>query len=205
MDFVDNLPLIIPGLLAILIGISVHEMMHAFVSDYLGDDTARHQGRITINPLAHIDLFTTILLPLGLILAGLPPLAAAKPVPFQPSRLKWGEYGAALMAFAGPASNLGLAIIGSIGYQLSTAEVLVDGFAIFTAVNVGLFIFNMIPFPPLDGSRVLYAFAPDPVREIMNRIEAGGLVYFGVFFIFGYRFLQPLLIWANNLVLGLLF
>src|SRR4051794_12025742 len=96
-------------IVSLVIALSVHEAMHGFVAHWLGDDTAQLEGRLTLNPLAHIDLATTILLPTVLVLLHLPPILAAKPVPFNPARVKWDEFGAALIGVAGPLTNLALA------------------------------------------------------------------------------------------------
>ena len=174
------------GLIAVvatlLIAMTVHEAVHAYVGYFLGDDTAKAQGRISLNPLRHIDIFSTILLPVITFLIFKVPLLAAKPVPFNPSRVKYGEFGSAMIAVAGPVSNLLLAALGA-GiikiFQGSLGATFVQVVVIFIIVNIGLFVFNMIPIPPLDGSRLLYAFAPDSLRSIMGTLEN-----FGVFLIF---------------------
>lgn len=178
---------------SILISMTLHEAMHAFVGYWLGDDTAKLEGRLTLNPLAHIDLFTTILLPLLLVMVGAPPFGAAKPVPFNPYRIKWDEYGAALVALAGPLTNAALALLGggilrAFGDQMPDFWVFAVG--MFTLVNVSFCLFNLIPFPPLDGSRVLYAFAPDPVRRVMEQIESMGFAAIIFFFILFYTLLS---------------
>lgn len=180
-------------LVAILLSMTLHEAMHAFASYWLGDDTAKLMGRLTLNPFAHIDLFTTVLLPLVLVALGAPPFGVAKPVPFDPSRVKFGEYGAALVGLAGPLTNLLLAVVGGLILQLVShnAPLMVANFlSLFTLVNLTFFLFNMIPFPPLDGSRLLYAFAPDSVRRVMEQIEGSGLIAIGIFFFAFYTFLS---------------
>ena len=166
----------------ILISMTLHEAMHGFMAYWLGDDTAKHSGRLTFNPIKHIDPFMTILLPLILAISNMPVFGGAKPVPFNPNNLKFGEWGAALVAFAGPFVNLFIAFVSFAAYafilpasQSATAIVL----AALVTVNLGFFVFNMIPIPPLDGSRVLYALAPDFARRTMEAIEQ-----FGVIFIF---------------------
>lgn len=178
----SHLLIIIP---VIFVSMAIHEAMHAFASHWLGDTTASDMGRLTLNPLKHIDLTTTILLPVVLILAGFPPIFAAKPVPFNPDRVKYEEFGAALIGVAGPLTNLFLAIIGAV--LLRALNMPTDPFnivAIFVIVNVSFFVFNMIPFPPLDGSRLLYAFAPEPLQRLMYQIESMGfsaiLLFFGL-------------------------
>lgn len=183
-------------LVSLIIALSIHEAMHGFVAHWLGDDTAHREGRLTLNPLVHIDLFTTILLPMVLILSHVPPIFAAKPVPFNPAKLKYDDFGAALVALAGPLTNLALAgaaalILRAFGADFSSF--FYNATIIFTAVNVGFFIFNMIPIPPLDGSRLLYAFAPEPLREIMRQIEAAGfLVILFVFILLIQFFSAPI-------------
>lgn len=189
---------------SILISMTLHEAMHAYASHWLGDDTAKLEGRLTLNPLSHIDPFTTVLLPLTLAAIGAPPFGAAKPVPFDPRRVRYGDFGAALVGVAGPLTNLALAIV--TGLILRTLAPGADGmlFSIlmtFLVVNVSFFVFNMIPFPPLDGSRVLYAFAPDAVRDVMERIEAMGFMAIIFFMLLFYTLLsEPFVRLINFLV-----
>ncbi len=185
-------------LVSIILSLSIHEAMHAFVAHWLGDTTARDQGRLTLNPLKHIDLSTTVLLPVLLIIFHIPPFFAAKPVPFNPDRVKYDEYGAALVGVAGPLTNLVLAtitclilrftVIGSTAYGASSLQ---DALYIFAEVNVSFFVFNMIPFPPLDGSRLLYAFAPEPLQEVMRSIERYGFAAILVFMFLVISFIGP--------------
>ncbi len=175
------------GYIAIVIGVilvsmTLHEAMHAFMSYWLGDDTAKLEGRLTLNPVKHIDPFLTILLPVMLAIVGAPIFGGAKPVPFNPNRVRYDEWGAALVAMAGPLTNLLIAFIAFGIYALvGVSQDGVIGQILVTAVlvNLGFFIFNSIPIPPLDGSRVLYALAPEFVRRGMEAIER-----FGIFFIF---------------------
>lgn len=164
-------------LLTLLISLSVHEAVHAFTAYRLGDDTAAEEGRLTLNPLKHLDIYTTILLPAALMLFGQPPIFIAKPVPFDPERVRFGEYGSALVAVAGPISNFCLAAITAVLIRTGViADGVMDIAFVFMWVNIGLFVFNMMPIPPLDGSRLLYAFAPAPLQRIMQQIEAMGLI-----------------------------
>ncbi|MDX1766000.1 MAG: site-2 protease family protein [Candidatus Saccharimonadales bacterium] len=178
----------------ILLSMTFHEAMHAFTSHWLGDDTAYLMGRLTLNPLKHIDPILTIALPILLILAGLPPFGAAKPVPFNPYRVKYGEYGAALVGVAGPLTNLVLALVIGLWTRFVVgfdAGVLSDVLQIFVLVNLGFFVFNMIPWPPLDGSRLLYAFAPESLQDFMKSIERGGFLYIMIFMFFIYGLIAP--------------
>lgn len=185
---------IVELIIALILSLTLHEFMHGYVGFLLGDDTAKDQGRLTLNPLAHIDPFMTLLLPLLLILAHAPVFGAAKPVPFKPWALRYGKWGAAMVAVAGPLTNLFLAIFFGLWVRFiplypSAAQL----FVAIVEVNIGFFIFNMIPFPPLDGSRVLYAIAPYGLREIMDRIERAGIIAIAIFIFFLYPYLAPLL------------
>lgn len=162
----------------------VHEYMHAYAGYKLGDSTARDEGRLTLNPLAHIDPILTIGLPLVMLLMHLPPVLAAKPVPFTPGRVRKGEFGAAVIAAAGPLSNLGLAIIASLLGHAASGEVL-NALQTFMVINVALFVFNMLPLPPLDGSRVLYAFSPRPLRDLLERVEPYGFMIIIILVVMG--------------------
>ena len=176
---IDVLYLVIV-LIVILFSMTLHEAMHGFTAYWLGDDTAEREGRLTLNPIKHIDPFLTILLPLMLAILGAPIFGGAKPVPFNPARLRYDEWGAALVAFAGPATNLLIAMLFFISYQVfDPSNVSVAGTFLSTGiwVNLGFFVFNMIPIPPLDGSRVLYALAPDFARRGMEAVERFGLLF----------------------------
>lgn len=163
-------------IVAILIGMTVHEAMHAYAGYALGDTTAEEQGRLSLNPLRHIDPIYTVALPIITLLLFRAPLLAAKPVPFNPGRVRYGEFGAALIALAGPASNLVLACIAAVLWHMVGGHTFVgDALQLFVEVNVLLFTFNLIPIPPLDGSRILYAFAPEPIQGLMAAIEPYGI------------------------------
>jgi len=164
----------------ILLSMTLHEAMHAFVAYWLGDDTARKEGRLTLNPIKHLDPFLSIVLPLGLFLLGGPIFGGAKPVPFRPDQVKGGDWGAALVAVGGPLTNLLIAFISYGVWALSgapTAGIAGLIFSTMVTVNLGFFIFNMIPIPPLDGSRVLYALAPEFVRTGMRYVEQFGIIF----------------------------
>jgi Zn-dependent protease len=189
--------------ISLIISLALHEAMHAFTARWLGDTTAEDAGRLTLNPLRHIDPLTTILLPIVSLWLFNTPFLAAKPVPFNPSRVRYGEMGAALVGIAGPITNLVLAIIAAIFMRfLSLPAFSVLG--IFMAVNVGIFVFNMIPFPPLDGSRLLYAFAPEPLQELMNRIEAMGFTAILIFMVLFFYLLAPLFENIDNAIYSFL-
>ena len=180
-------------LVSIILSMAVHEAMHGYVAHWLGDSTAEEAGRLTLNPLKHIDVYTTVLLPMVLILSHLPPFFAAKPVPFNPARVKYNEFGSALIGVAGPLTNLVLAALAAGIFRLwgvHQSSIIYNSLVLFTEVNVGFFIFNMIPFPPLDGSRLLYAFAPEPLQEVMMRIEQMGFTAIIIFVLVIFQFIS---------------
>jgi Zn-dependent protease len=183
-------------LIVLIASMSIHEMMHAFAADYLGDDTARLQGRLTFNPIAHIDPFLTVALPLLLLLSGSNFLfGAAKPVQVNFSRLKYNEFGGALVGMIGPLTNLVIACAAAVLFKtlnptLGTVEY--EIFRITISLNVGLFVFNSIPWPPLDGSRLLYAFAPRGLQDVMESIERSGLMSLVIFIFLFYQFGAPI-------------
>lgn len=173
---------IITVLIVILFSMTLHEAMHGFVAYWLGDDTAKREGRLTLNPIKHIDPFLTILLPVFLAVAGGPIFGGAKPVPFNPARVKYDEWGAALIALAGPLTNFVIAFVCAGIWAIiinngGGGSVVAGVLQIAILVNLGFFVFNMLPIPPLDGSRVLYVLAPDFVRRGMEAVERYGIIF----------------------------
>lgn len=183
----------------LLFSISLHESMHALVGYWLGDDTAKHQGRISLNPLRHVDPFLTILLPIVLVLSHLPAFGAAKPVQIDFRRVKYDEFGAALIGAAGPFTNLVIATVAALILRttLPSSGVIQDILGYTIIINIGFAVFNLIPWPPLDGSRVLYAFAPRPLQEIMDSIERMGFTGLIIFMLLFYQFISP---FVGNLI-----
>lgn len=171
----------------VLFSMTIHEAMHAYMSYWLGDDTAKSEGRLSLNPIAHIDPFMTLLLPILLLISGGPIFGGAKPVPFNPSRVRYGEFGAMLVGVVGPLTNLILAFIAFGLYAVSGGQsVISDILKLAVTVNIGFFVFNMIPIPPLDGSRVLYYLAPEPIRRLMESLEHYGIfIVLAVVVLFG--------------------
>ena len=157
--------------------------MHGYVAYLLGDNTAKNIGRLSFNPIHHIDPFLTIIMPVVLAISGMPIFGGAKPVQINPYALKYGDWGMALVGLAGPLTNFILAFLSFGGYALAHGV----GFGILenilitsTFVNLGFFLFNILPIPPLDGSRLLYAIMPDSLQTYMEKIEGN----FGIIIVF---------------------
>ena len=196
----------------ILLSMTLHEAMHAFMGYFLGDDTAKAQGRLTLNPIKHMDPFMTILLPVILALTpGAPIFGGAKPVPFNPNRVRYGDWGAALVAIAGPLTNFLIAFLafgvgvlsGVITSQGVEATLLGQIIMLTMSVNLGFFVFNMLPIPPLDGSRVLYAFAPEAVRRGMEMIERYGVMVVFAIVLIASPVISQIMVTCMNAIISL--
>lgn len=180
-----NIGLVIAILAVILISMILHELAHGVVAYLLGDTTAKDEGRLSLNPLKHLDPITSVALPLLMFIAGGPVFGGAKPVPVDSRRLKWGPFGMALVAIAGPLTNFILALISFVIFYhvglFSKNNFIGVLAANIVTINLGFFVFNILPIPPLDGSRLLYAIAPDGVRDVMEKMENS----FGIWLVFG--------------------
>lgn len=161
-------------IIVLVFSVILHEVAHGWMASRLGDPTARYAGRLTLNPIPHIDPFWSLLIPASLIFAGSPiVIGAAKPVPYNPHNLP-GRWGEALVALAGPMTNLGLALFFGIcirlGLGMGDADIL---FVLWTIVstNVLLAVFNLVPIPPLDGSKIASAILPHDIAIRYERIR----------------------------------
>lgn len=197
-------PINIIFLVVILIfSAAVHEYMHGFVADRLGDPTAKLAGRLTLNPIKHLDLFGSIILPFLLILTNVGFVFGwAKPVPYNPYNLRDKKYGSAKVAAAGPLGNLILAFLLALAWRFM--PVIGPEFDFFMAsaifINLLLMVFNLVPIPPLDGSKILATFLPIDVANRYLSLERFGFLLIILFIFLAFRLILPIVYILFNLL-----
>lgn len=192
----------------LVMSVVIHEVSHGFMAEYFGDKTARYAGRLTLNPIKHLDFFGSIILPAVLVLSSAPFLIGwAKPVPYNPDNLSNRRWGEMWVAAAGVISNLFIATLFGILIRLSHGLNLPEGFYFITTIivltNLALAIFNLIPIPPLDGSKILFAFLPRSFYPYLRTLEQYSLIVLLVFIVFFSNSLFPILAFLFHLLTGL--
>ncbi len=215
---IQALALIIPLIIAIVF----HEIAHGWVARALGDPTAAELGRLSLNPIKHVDLFGTIILPGMLKLLGAPVFGWAKPVPVDFRRLRNPRWGMVLVALAGPGMNILLMVVATIVAKPILANLgaghisafMANNLVNFIQINLFLALFNMIPVPPFDGSKVLAGFLPDGLRERFQSLDRYALlIMLAMLFLLPKlgpqydiirRIIIPPVAWANNLIFAYL-
>ena len=199
--------------IAILImSVVIHEVSHGYVASYLGDQTARYQGRLTLNPLKHLDPIGSVLVPTVAYFLGGFIFGWAKPVPYNPYNLKPGRWSEAMVATAGPAANISLALLFGLLLRIGITSsaswagpAFVEIVSIIVFINILLAIFNLVPIPPLDGSKLLFAFFPDKLHQIRGFFETYGLMLVLFFIFFLWQFIFPVIIIIFQLITGIAF
>ena len=181
-----DIPQLFIAFSVLLLSLTVHEAAHAWTADKLGDPTARRLGRVSLNPVVHADLIGTVVFPLLAMVGGVPLIGWAKPVPVDIRRLRYERRGFVLVAAAGPASNIAIAVIASvIGLAISVDSVqtgtgIAPPIAMFLGravqLNLLLAVFNMLPIPPLDGGNVLAGLLPRPLAHVFDQIRPFGFL-----------------------------
>ncbi len=203
------MPDLIPTLgkiLIIMYSIILHEVAHGAMAQYLGDDTANREGRLTLNPLPHIDLFGTILLPLLTFKSGFI-FGYAKPVPYNPFNVR-GKYGELKIALVGPATNFLIAAVFALAMRAGYAgifplsDVLITLLVYGVASNIWLALFNLVPIPPLDGSKILFLFIKEENYQLRLILQRYGIFLLIFFLFFGIQIIYPFAQFLIGIFLG---
>ncbi|MEK7639265.1 MAG: site-2 protease family protein [Patescibacteria group bacterium] len=208
-------PTQIAMIVALIISVIIHEMAHGYAANWLGDPTARLAGRLSANPLVHIDPMMSVILPGLLLLSGSPILfGAAKPVPYNPYNLRNQKWGEAIVAVAGPLANIGIAVIFALLLRnaelLSLSRTFIELSYGIILLNIFLAFFNLVPIPPLDGSKILPKFLPLPLaikyesfrRYFEQNVAMGFAIVILIFVVFLSRPLYLLTIWLASFLIG---
>jgi len=209
MPFFTNRMEILFQLAILLMSVVIHEVSHGYAALYLGDQTARYQGRLTLNPLKHLDPVGSVLVPFLSYTVGGFIFGWAKPVPYNPYNLRPGRWSEAMVAGAGPLSNIiiaiffGLLLRAGVGGWASPAFVEITASIVF--INVLLALFNLVPIAPLDGSKILFAFFPERLGDIRAFFERYGTMLLIFFIFFLWQFLFPVVVSVFRLITGLSF
>lgn len=192
-------------LAVLIISVILHEVAHGAVAEYFGDPTAKRLGRLTLNPIKHIDPIGSVLVPLMLSLANAPVFGWAKPVPVDERNLRNPVRSMAIVAAAGPITNLILALLCSIVFRIFGG--IDPNFSEFlfgiVIVNIALAIFNMVPIPPLDGSRIVRAILTGRARAFWEHLEGYGFFLVAFFIFFLPDFISPIIFSVVKLFLGI--
>ncbi len=187
-----------------IFSVIIHEVSHGYAAYLQGDNTAKFQGRLTLNPIPHIDLFGSILLPLVLVLSGSSMVVGwAKPVPFNPYNLRNQRWGEAIVALAGPLSNICLAVFFGLLIRLGVFTSLLSPFIYIVLINLLLATFNLVPIPPLDGSKILFSIFPNSLLGLREFLEKNGLFVLIFFIFFLWRYVYPIILVEFRLLTGL--
>lgn len=201
--------ILIIQLAILLISVVIHEVSHGWIANHLGDPTAKYAGRLTLNPIKHLDLWGSFLIPISLLIIGSPILFGyAKPVPYNPFNLKNKKWGPAMVAIAGPASNLIIAILfgltlrfvpfGQSIYMQNFVQIM----AYIVLLNLLLAVFNLVPIPPLDGSKILFALLPYKYQQLSFQLERYGLILVLFFIFFLFKYITPIIFWLFKIIVG---
>ena len=189
----------------LIMSIVIHEVSHGIAANLLGDPTAKYEGRLTLNPLKHLDPFGSVLLPAMTYLIGGFIFGWAKPVPYNPYNLKNQRWGPALVGGAGPASNILVALVFAIVLRAVSASAPASLLSILTTIvfiNILLAVFNLVPIPPLDGSKVLFALLPERFSDFQIFLEQYGFFILLLFIFVFWRYLIPLVFLLFKVFVG---
>lgn len=195
------------SLIILIFSVIIHELAHGYTALWLGDPTAKFAGRLTLNPISHIDIMGSIIVPFILIITNTPILIGwAKPVPFNPYNLRNQKWGELMIAVAGPLSNIAIAVVFGLfvrfGQGFGLSQSIIELSVIVVLINLVLAIFNLVPIPPLDGSKILFSLIPKSARKIQAMLEGWGLILVFVFVFFLWQLIFPAVIWLAQILMG---
>lgn len=190
------------SLLILIVSIVAHEVAHGLAALWQGDRTAKDQGRLTLNPLAHIDPMGSVFIPLFMFIIGSPFIFGwAKPVPINPYNFKNLKYGEAMVAFAGPFINIIFIITFSvILHFVPMNEVYVGIAQMIILINIVLALFNLMPIPPLDGSKILFSIIPQRFYRVRQYLEAKSFLFWMIVIVLIWVVFEPLVYWIFSLL-----
>ena len=191
----------------LIMSVVIHEVSHGLVADAMGDPTARYQGRLTLNPIKHLDPVGSVIVPaLTFFLGGLI-FGWAKPVPYNPYNLRNQKHGPAMVAAAGPLANLLVAtlfgLIIRFSVPLGIPKEFIQVSLMIVLINTVLAVFNLAPIPPLDGSKILFTFLPIRFFYIQRFLEQHGFFFIIIFIFFFWELISPLVSWLFRLITGI--
>lgn len=199
-------------LIVLIFSVVFHEVSHGVVANYLGDPTAKNAGRLTLNPISHIDPIGSVILPGILLLMNLAfsgqgiIFGWAKPVPINPYNFRDQKYGAAKVALAGPVANLSLALVFGLTLRFFPAIVSIPGlylmFSYIVLINLLLAVFNLLPIPPLDGSHILFSILPPSLENIKSSLNQSGFLLVLLVIFFFFQWIGLIIAWFFKLIVG---
>lgn len=212
----DSLLLFIIKIAVLIFSVVIHEVSHGFAALALGDTTAKYMGRLTLNPVRHLDMWGSFIVPMFSFALGGFIFGWAKPVPYNPYNLRDQKYGPAIVGAAGPLSNILIAVI--FGLALRTLPVWISAttneatvqflqgfgeiFNVIVVTNIVLAVFNLVPIPPLDGSKLLFALLPYRYGHVQAFMERYGMFLLILFIFYGFHIIVPIMGFLYRLIVG---
>lgn len=192
----------------LLMSVVIHEFAHGWMASYLGDQTAKYAGRLTLNPIKHLDIWGSFVIPFLLVMSGSPIVFGwAKPVPYNPYNLRDQKYGSAKVAIAGPAANFLVALVFGLAMRFLPEQILISSglyqiFSLIVLLNLLLAVFNLVPIPPLDGSKVLFSFLPSSLDDVKMFLERYGMFLLLFFIFFAFELIIPIIFFVYRVIVG---
>ena len=196
------------SIIILIFSVVIHEVSHGYAAYMQGDNTAKYAGRLTLNPFKHLEWFGSFILPIMSYFLGGFIIGWAKPVPFNPYNLRNQRWGEAIVAIAGPLSNICIALFFGLLLRFGILAQFGDAFVYIAStivfINLILATFNLIPVPPLDGSKIFFSILPYHMRDVRNFLERNGFFILIFFVFFLWQFVLPLVVWEFHLITGLM-